>query len=294
MTDESNPGQNPSHPPDGKESEIISEQELDQILSQASSLAANLSEDVGSPGQSSPERSISDTSQELDAELSELERLVSETAVEVDGMSETTDEAVSASEDMQEELASDTPEDSSRRPAQKDKEASAAEPLLRPKPPPVPDFMDEFTHPEEPLDGKSPSAVAPKPMVSSSKAASEKPAAPVALPKPGVVRSRKTGTVDAGIRFLDEESPQTSVSTHEGDESEVEVEQLPPLKRLIRQIPALLSPVVCAACMKAVAVLDIIDRPFSGLGKVPRRLIGLAAISTAGLAVIILLISLFD
>ena len=294
MTDESNPGQNPSHPPDGKDSEIISEQELDQILSQASSLAADLSEDVGSPDESGTERSISDTSQELDAELSELERLVSETAVEVDGTSETADEAASAPEDRQVETTIDTLEDNDEQPAQEDQEPSAAEPLLKPKPPPVPDFMDEFTHPEEPLDGKSSSAVVPKPVVSSSQKATERPGAPVALPKPGVVRSRETEAVDAAVPSLDEEALQTSVSTHEGDESEAGVEQLPPLKRLMRQIPEKLSAGAWAACTKVVSVLDIIDRPLSRLGQVPRRLIGLAAIATAGTAVIVLLISLFE
>ncbi len=91
MTDEQPPDETSPNVPDRADADVVPEQELDEVLAQASSLASDLSAELGAAEQATPDTGPRanrggppDTLVDLDTELRELEKLVAETGSQID------------------------------------------------------------------------------------------------------------------------------------------------------------------------------------------------------------------
>lgn len=317
MTEDSTPHQSSPDPSDGTESGAASERELDELLAQASSLAADLSEDVGTTEEPAEARPISRATPDLDAELSELERLVAETTGEVANSSEAsgesapvTDEAASttgepvspavqaatpsadgsenAPRDASPQSAEDKPVSDETNPVQDEPTLPETEPAAQDEPPPVPDFMAEFTHPDEPA-GDVPAAAAAPPHDHSSADHS----APTISTKEDIGTGSVPGVADAPTRSLDGDAVTQPAPFDEPADVKPAGDEYARLTRLMQHAATRLSPLAQAACARAVTTLEHIDRPLSRLGRTARKMLGWVAIATAGMAVIVLLLTLF-
>lgn len=291
MTSEPEPDQPSSEPSDGADSGLVPEKELDDILVEASSLAVELSNEVGEangPAETPQHRPASDEvvklPQDLDAELSDLERLVAAAGGEVNETQPTDGE-----------IASETPDE----PPPEASPGSEAEIPDKDAPPAddgaIPDFMSEFTRPKEHADIEppAPKAVADRktpPDAGGEDGGSSRPA-PVS--KPGVVGPGIVGVVDTpDLLSMGLAPEQDELDTAiEGDASGST--RAAALNNLLRGAATQLSPVALAACKRAVTSLEAVNRPFDRLGDPIRGMLGWLAIATMGTALIVLLISLF-
>lgn len=266
MANEPPQNQGPGATP-GKSAEM----ELDDVLSQATSLAAELNEEIGGaggpPASPAPDPLTevkASTSDSLECELNELERLVASTSAEI--TPESTDSA--------------SPVRSDSAPA------GAAAPVV-PVPAPagpalMPDFMSEFTDPPPtPVESAAPapnSAAAP---------------AATAAAKPGVVSSAKVGVVGAATIEPDGDPavpPSESVRKKE-TEAKGATERSPEAESEEHASGLLVA--ALAVCSKAVGLLEMLDHPFRWLGLAPRRLAGWLAIFTLAAASVVYVLSLW-
>jgi len=267
MTDEQQPDQASPEPPEGSDSGVASENELDEVLAQASSLAAELSEEIGAADElpvsedarRAPEQAGNLATAELDAQLNEIDRLVAETNSEVDD-------------------ASGRPDEHALPPS---------EPPASPSAPPVPEFMEEFTRPERPGDAAQPGAQAPASGASTGDAG----------PKPGVVGTGMLGVVGAAPPALEEaKKPPPSEAGESGNELPGEMpvaSKTGKLADLVHWAAARSSPVVLAVCDRALTLLEVVNRPVADkLGDSTLRVIGWIALATLGTSVIVYLFSL--
>jgi hypothetical protein len=274
MTDDATPNPSPSDTPGDAGEEMISERELDEILSQASSLAADLSEEVGEAPPASASSSVSDVEADLDAELTELERLVAQTADAVESTIGQSGPAGSASGEPTLDGAEETPKHKS---------------LV------IPDFMDEFTRPEEPADQDD----TPGPVDAAPAAFVEQSTTPPAEPMPGVIQGGTPAPTESYLppreeRITKPEPPEPEVPAAPKEVPAGPDRKLPErLSRLVQPVQAKAAPSLRTVCSAGVSLLETIDRPISRMGAASRQLLGLVAIATAGAALIVLLISLF-
>ncbi len=254
---------------------VVSEQELDDVLAQASELADELSDEVGAalnPAGPDEAHQALDAASDLDADLSELEQLVAGASKEVGEGSEPSGE---------EELPQEQPETTT--------EGSA-----------VPDFMAEFTRPEDTNDSPAtggetaqppgPADAELEPDASAQTTESTQASTPA---KPGVVGTGMIGVVGAA-------STEPTADATSGASEELEARETPPaeatvtpLDRLFGLVEERVSPIALKVCEKAVPVLEAIDKPFGRVGTPIRRVIGWVAIATMGTALIVFLVSLF-
>jgi len=276
-----------NHGPDpqpGKTPEL----ELDDILSQATTLAADLNEQLGgadvppaSPAPDPLNEVKASTSDSLECELQELERLVASTSKEI------------------------APEPSKPRASGGAESSDPASPPAAPAPAPskanayvAPDFMAEFTQPAAPVSEPAaslkrspptPAAPSPSPSAASSSATS-------LSPKPGVVSTGKIGVVGAPSR-QPPEGPAPSLPEEKEPPTENEpLPERPPRLAMAARLESILlrlRPTALAWGAQGVRLLEAIDRPFSRIGLVPRRLAGWLAIATLGTASIVYVLSLW-
>jgi hypothetical protein len=268
MTDEPPQDQAPD-PPDGVDPNALREDELDALLAEASSLASEISEEVGevelrgTPGEvSRPANASGDPSNNLDAQLAELEQLA-----------ETAGSEIGADTD---ELNGRAPEPDS---------VSQPEPASPPESETgdeVPSFMEEFTRPEEPQAAETP--VAGPPNMPASNA-------------PGVVSSKTIGIISSTPRAPSlDDRPAGPVETF--DEEDTEPEEPPAeadsVARVnpVRRAAACLPLAALAACERSATLLEAIDKPFGGIGENLRRILGWVAVATFATSLIVLLLSL--
>lgn len=280
MTDDQDSDQAPIDPLDPMGSEMVSESDLDDVLSQASSLAAELSEEIGvDAGSPAPAAaSIDDDTADVSVEvgLEELERLVAATREEVDGDAPAADPPNSEPEDLA-----------------------------------VPDFMSEFTEPEPPSSDEPEAPGEPD-------AAEESPPLPafdepipttttasndaqiVSDPSLGIVA---TGTVKKEappepLGVVGTPSPEVveDPASPEADDSEGEASEEPTVSKraaLVQTVVGKAGPLLFMVCDRGVSLLEKIDRPIQRLGQQPRRLIGWLAIATLGTSLLAFIVSVF-
>ncbi|MGB2985866.1 MAG: hypothetical protein WBE26_08280 [Phycisphaerae bacterium] len=269
---------------------MLSEQELNEVLAEASSLAADLSEEVGASDKEPavPTETGATPSEDgslpadLDAELGELERLVGAAGSQLDTTSEPANESAPSSDESA---------------------SSSKQPVASTGDLAIPDFMSEFTQPEESTETTSekPAETAPdEPEPAASEPEPEAPAGvsqdidpPAGVPKLGVVGTGMVGVIGTPIPASPVEG---KLEQDQPAEKREETASQPGLVlRLANAIcPAVtrLSPLAMSACERVVAGLEVIDRPLAKVGGPVRRLIGWIAIATVGMSVIVYLYSL--
>ncbi|UCC31358.1 MAG: hypothetical protein JSU86_03595 [Phycisphaerales bacterium] len=284
MTDEQRPNHTSPEPPEGPDSGVASENELNEVLAQASSLAAGLSEEVGTVEQppvseeprQTPEKAEDPAATDLDVQLAELERLVAETDSEVDDTRGSPDEDAQVLSETRTSLITH----------------------------PVPEFMEEFTRAEGLGDAAKPEPQAPAAAI------------PPGGPGEGVTESRspdvsdlgagpKPGVVGTGMLGVVGEVPPVPEGTEEpapaepgepGHEPVEEVSAVSKIGRLadvMHKAAARSLPAALAVCDRAVTLLEVINRPVADrLGDSTLRVIGWIALATLGTSVIVYLSSL--
>lgn len=277
------------HPPDKHSSSgssedggsgLISEQELEEVLAQASALATDLSEQLGMGGddpssdslardsniapaaagtETGDSDSIDNLPQDLDAELGELERLIAATRSDVTETGE----------------GSDEPAPSAEAPAQVPEEPAVADPGPGKS---VPDARDD-----PPVDQRSSESAGLGPDMT----------VPAVSVKPGVVGSRKIGVVGTHTVSPKVDASAPMETPDEPAEADDTPQRFAGMANVIRGAATHLSPTVLAGCERAVNLLELIDRPLGRIGDPVRRLIGWVAIATIATSLLVFLYSLF-
>lgn len=341
MTDEQPPDEGSPNSPDRTDADRVSEEELDEVLSQASALALDLSEEVGTaeqaPPHTHPRADLSgppDVHADLDAELRELEKLVAETGAEIDSDSDETGvEAPQPGDRTQTRAAtaSDTPgtpsSDHSDTPDGSD--STEAAPAAPPSDLQVPDFMAEFTQPEE--------SAGPEPPESSPPAVTEDASVPDEMPdfmseltQPSEPSSEAAGPLESSVKDatgppsrdvdrLDDQRPAPSMPDNnrqrasgdspilqewgepratvlEEEEStgrSLGADTAAKLRELVRLATARLSPLANTTCDRVVTLLEVVDRPMARVGGRIRYVVGWLAVATVGTSLVVYILSLF-
>lgn len=285
MTEEQ-PQNLPPDRSDGSNSDVESHDDVDALLAEASSLAGELSQEVGTGEPPVPPRfldGLTDTPVEptaetpvgsqddVDAQLAELEDLARRAGSQIGDASEGP-----AEPGLQPDVT--LPDDA----------ASAREKGVKRS---IPSFMEEFMHPQEPPAARS----APGDLDA------DRPSHPRALPAqpiPGVISSKTINDLPSFDDFASFDNTLTE-GIGVGQQNEVGFGEphsagkrfvLPtPLRRLATR----LSPMALAVCERGVNLLEKIDKPLGAIGRTPRRVIGWVAIATFTTSLIVLLISMF-
>lgn len=280
MADEGVPKQSGSGTSGEGESHFLTDLELDEVLSAASALAEELSDEVGAEAsEMSGDQQIEEGGLpgDIEAELAELENLVEQTRTDVDD-----------SQDTQEDGEPDTNEEAPDEPPGE----------VQAKDLDVPGFMSEFTDDLPPEPQKpAPAPTQPTPSPASAEAApAPAPAQPQPDPKPeAALQPKKPGVVGTALA----EPPQpkdefAAVPAEETQESPVTSSKL-----VARILPALhahvdrISPALLLCAERCVDVLEKVDRPISRLAKPVRIFAGYAAVATLGVSLIVLVLAMF-
>ena len=271
----SEPTPTPSGPDDAQLG-AVTEQELDNLLSHAATLAADASQQVGAPDSppgAPPPPSPAELSATLDDELSRLEGLV----------------ASAASEVGTEAASPDTEDRGGGGASPKAAKTTTPEPNRG-----VPDFMMEFTEPASEAPSKpkaaaeAPPARTPLPDAKASQldtpatasASSTRTATATVAAKPGIV-----GTGMLGVVITSKPDPELVTArgtAKEGGEGGVAAGS-PASKGGIAKL-------LLPAETLVVRVLDLLDRPFARLGDGTKDIIGWIALATLGTALVVYLI----
>lgn len=260
--DQTPPEQPSREPSDGSEPGIISEQEVTEVLGEASKLADELARQLDGEEDRPIQAVTPDLSPEspkVDEQLDDVDALLAITSNEL----------------------SEAPPPSDQATEQRPKFTGEQTAL------PVPEFMDEFTHPESESDGATESTKG-----SSAGAAAHITYGAKAGPKPGVV-----GTGIVGAATGETPGPQPVA---EGEPVAVAPrrrvpnprEQLAKLARLVVSAGQGILPRLFPVADRAVGVLEKTDRPFTWMKEPIRRAIGWLAIATLGTSVFVFLWSL--
>ena len=258
MTEELPP--KPPESSDDTNANALPEAELDAVLSEAAALAGDLAAQIGEAPPVALEMAtrieapseLASSTEQVELELAELERLVDVASTEV----------------------KEPPTRKKQAEAPKEAESSYD----------VPDFMSEFTEPAaDPVEPTAPpedsmaalddllAGKAPEPAVA-------KPAPPGPL---GVVSSNKPPAVP-------EDPPADQPETREPGRLRRMVDRV--FGAMVRRAGVLgdrLAPLACAVCHRGVGVLELIDRPLGRIGGGIRRVVGLAALATLGLSLLV-------
>ena len=256
MTDDPSSKQPQPDLPGDADSGLLSAKELDEVLAQASSLATDLSEQVGDAD--GPGRAQANAPADLDTELKEMEQLASTMNSELGGGSGTTN--------------GDSASDESA----------------------VPEFMSEFMEPQEPTASASESDSTSASGSSGDGAGNATPTIAV-TPRPGVIGTGLIGVVGtpppAAAEQAEKPPAEEIEETEETEESPPS--RLGKSLEVFKSAGARVSPLVCGVGLQAVRVLEKIDEPVSGMSQSVRRLIGWVAIATLGTSAVVYAISLF-
>lgn len=283
MTDELPPNQPQPDASNGADSELVSAEDLDDVLSQAASLATELSSELGAPddtfdssgsGNAPPIRK--EAPADLDRELDDLQQLVATAGEELD------DEPTSPSD-------ADGPD--TNPPVPESKASSSGETFD------VTDFMSELTEPKEAdATPDKPAQQQPEksPMKPSESTAEDgRQTTSVHMPKPGVVGTGMLGVVGTGptTEAMKDESSATVEDEAADDASPPSMAEKS--LRIVREAGSRLSPLALRLGLQGVRILERIDTPVRRVSQPIRRLVGWVAIATLGTATIVFLVSLF-
>ena len=301
VTDEPAPDPMPSDSP-GLLGDTASEDELDTLLSQAASLSDEV---VGQVGTSADQQASADTDDDpvpdVDAELAELEDLLSKTGAEIGreplniselALPDVGTETLTENEVDTPSVEPTTAADSASEPAQPEGNTESSEKANSAPAPPdvdldVPDFMSEFTEP-----APEPKTVAPTDHIEAGSTSTatasanlgpdvsslEKKAAPTAVPAHVAVLAGREPAAN-----FDATKPE-AIPPDGTDNSKVGVR---------RRVATKITPLALPICDRAVRLLEALNRPTQRIGYAPRILIGWLAIATIGTSLIVFLISMF-
>lgn len=289
MTDESSSDQ-PLSDSDGADSGgFTTEDELDQILADAASLASDLSLELGEaepnaeeptppneePVQSTEEiDTAGDISAQLDAELAALENLVADTSAELGDTADPSPVDAKTSTEQATTETSATQTDASTQPVDPENaaEKSAGEAIAA-------DGSTQGSASDSQTSTKTEDKEADTTSEKDTKKVKTKAKLKISSARPGVVGTGMLGVV-----------------TGEGVEEEEEEEQGPPRPEWVEKIEAVVLPVALVACQKGAYILEKIDSPLSNkinLSEQVRTIVGWAAIATIGTSLLIYFISFF-
>lgn len=323
--DEQPPDQPKSDSPENTGSGLISEDELEAALAEASSLASDLSEQVGAddtpaePAGSDEKPAASTESHEkpaapadtgetqaqpddlpadLDAELGELERLI---AVAESDIGEPPDATEAAPSPQNSAAGSDEPASLAGEPASAaDEPAAASDAPVTPRDDSdIPDFMDELTRPAEPAaEGAEPQPAPSKPTASAgNKPQGERdaagPSGAAVSPKPGVVGTGTVGVVGTVSQQPEADTVEEASTADEPTGPSSTMDNIRKIPQVIRVASTRLAPHVLTGCERGVTLLEWIDRPLARISQPIRRPLGWVALATTGTACILYLYSLF-
>jgi hypothetical protein len=281
--------------------DLVSEQELDDVLAQASALASDLSDEVGAIGRDGSDPEPAPQTQQptgtgapgvdLDTELRELEKLVSETGDQLGPDSADSDQARAP-------FAQDDPG-----------------PQTPPNALDVPDFMAELTEPDRAADAGQPEN-APPTTTDQSESLADDPAAPQEAAQTPHAEGQLTGEAQSPA-FQDHSAhdPHAKDNAHfdgsdltaardtEPETDSQRQSDTPPedptppqpgrFEELARRATARLSPLAATTCDHIVTALEVVDRPFARVGNRIRYLAGWIAIATVGTSLVVYFLSLF-
>ena len=261
-------------PSDGVDSGFIPEDELAEVFSQASKIADELARQLDGddtvPATATPASFPDVVSEppELDAQLDELDSLMSSVDREVQGSPATCNEPAS---------------DISATPSAESTPAQA-----------IPDFMNEFTHPQGRDDANTkPSmesaldASLASPQALSEAAAQVNPTVQSGT-KPGVIASSSTESSDTEIAQPPSEVTVQHAPPNESDRKYRSLrERLAKASDLANSAAHRITPLLLPAAEKFIGVLEKTDRPFARLKPPFRRAIGWLAIATLGTSVLV-------
>ncbi|MCH7839735.1 MAG: hypothetical protein IID38_05815 [Planctomycetes bacterium] len=307
MNDIPDPSSSSREPGPEEDPAGASETELDDILAQAASLATGLSEELGSEeaastSQESPAASDAavergevraadptpeaEPQRNLEGELENLDELLATTSSELAGPARDQSGAVEANG----EPAAST-------------DKSDADGTT------VPTFMDEFTQPEAPAE-EAPEleTLAQDDATGAEESPSKPPEEAGAVTgnpqaKPGVVGTGMLGVVSTpGASPISEVAdvaaamPESEVDIAAGSSEPDPSPKSPLLSRLLalpRVVASRLAPVNDLLCEQGSRLLDLMDRPLQHTNSLVRRLVGLVALATMAISIIVLVFSLF-
>ena len=250
MSDQPPPDRASSDPSKQVAWDSVSETELDAALSHAASLAADLSKQLQSngnsaaPAETAPSTPLEDPQRDLDVELQQLEQLVGTAAAQVQAV----DDAAPAS------------------PAEN-----------------VPDFMSEFTVPPASSDaaaGDLSSSTSADDLMADLVDHRQQRARAAAEPgKPGVVGSGIVGVVGGTVNM-----PPVAPKPVEPSPAEAEPDPSPWTRpRLAERF----GPPILSLLDRFVAVLELIDRPLARIGGGARRTVGWIAIAMIAASIVV-------
>ena len=294
-----NPEQHTPQPePDNAGGEVVSEEDLDALLSEASALASEIAGDVGDvsmdapqPGAEDPavsdaaeselfESSAADNPDDVDSRLAALDRLLEEAGNEVgpptplDAVGPPSDDSPGEVDQADQEIA-DAPAAEDGFPPDAHVSSSPSEEV-------VPDFMQELTQTNEesssvPRDGAQDQN---DPI----------PAAPASNPPPG---SALPPTARAAT--LEELKPETSESPKLAEQTQDKAPRVPlkPMQSLMARVGRRLSPVALRVSEKGVDLLEVLNLPLRRFGGRVQGAVGWLAIATIGTSLLVFLVSLF-
>ncbi|MCH8146902.1 MAG: hypothetical protein IH987_02780 [Planctomycetes bacterium] len=290
-----NPPQDASLPdPDGTGGEVVSEEDLDALLVEASQLASEVSGEVGSappdaapiqaetppegePVDSDPPDFSSFSGDEIDAQLAALDRLVDETENEIGAPTEPDSAEAPAdsppAETLSEEAKDDVPSLEGA-PDADDALSGETDDSSAPSEEDVPDFMQEFTQPAGDSPQDSDLQENPDPSERASKTAVDN------APSPATTRNEEA------------ESSELAQSTGKVAKTD-RAGWLQGLKSLITRLGHKLSPIALRVSEKAVTALELFNLPTQRIGAGIRTGLGWLAIATIATSVLVLLASLF-
>lgn len=292
MTDEQTPDQSQ---PDSEGSDSIdefgSDEELDQLLAEAASLASDLSQEVGDASEEGGSESpppdsdqTDDVSAMLDAELAALEALVSDTSDELgDANDDSTDTSATASEPEAEPVSAPQEIQALDIPV----EGDAADNI-----PVFDDVQPDDAQPVDVID--TPSSMDDK--------VQEVEEIPAVITQPQqdppsedqptpqmVVQSRKPGVVGSGLM-----GAVKGKGKSKKDEDDTDIEEEPPIPKWLQLLNEKVSPVALVVCSRGAKILDKLDsRIGDKVNDQIKTLVGWAAIATLGTSIIIYILSLF-
>lgn len=321
MTDEHPPNEPSPDSAEGADSELVSERELDEILAQASSLADDLSEEIGAAGESDlpakPHRESTeavDTAVNLDAELRELEKLVTAASDEIDSDRQAASETPTPPEEVALAPSEVAPASLPAEPEAPDSlaeltqpgeladtggyesepPATAEAPSASPE---VPDFMAELTRPEPDVDSASEASESPTSLPTSAAATDDALwADPTVLSdaaaKPGLVGSDVADVAEGLPETEVWKEPAPAASANEPPSSPNQHNAGSKLSGALQTAASRLSPRVAVLGTRIVALLEVINRPVAGISARVRRGVGWVAIATIGVSLVVYVLSL--
>lgn len=294
-----NPEQHTPQPePDNAGGEVVSEDDLDALLSEASALASEISGEVGDVSMNAVQPADEDSAV-CDAAASEsFESWAGDNPDDVDSRLAALDSLL---EDSRNEVGAPTPSDvvgppSDDSPGEVDQadqviadavdveDGFPGDVHVSPSPPEahVPDFMQELTQPDEESSLRhSDTAHDQNSSIS---------AAPPTKPPPQILdRSAMRRAAH------DEVKPETSESTKPTEQARVEAPPGPPspMRSLLPRVRRRLSPVAFRVSEKGVDLLEVLNRPLGRFGGRAQAAVGWLAIATIGTSLLVFLVSLF-